>query len=395
MADKSGIPAGLDARWRQLPSSLGPLLAGVLDELAADVMTAVRSEIPLYDRPMEGSFGRGIQLGVHEALSQFCRLVETQGAAEIGAMAVYEELGRGEWRHGRPLETLLAAYRVGARVAWRRFALVAADADLGTTELVALAELVFAHIDTLSAASADGYAEEQSAQAGERDRQRMALLRVLLSPAVDLESAAAAARAASWPLPRSLRVVLAPGGTRLSTLLGPSTLVVDTDPALALVGDPPPQQRLSAVLAGSGAVIGPLRGIDGAAGSRDRARAVLTLRQEGRVPAPPDAPVCTEDYLVDLMLWADQAVATDLADRVLAPLERLPAGTRDRLIQTLRAWLQYAGERAAAATALHVHPQTVRYRMSQLRELLGDVVDDPQARLELLLAVEWRVRQGG
>ncbi len=33
---------------------------------------------------------------------------------------IYVELGRGELRAGRPLEALLAAYRLGARVAWRR-----------------------------------------------------------------------------------------------------------------------------------------------------------------------------------------------------------------------------------------------------------------------------------
>ncbi|MBJ7358550.1 MAG: helix-turn-helix domain-containing protein, partial [Nocardioides sp.] len=34
-----------------------------------------------------------------------------------------------------------------------------------------------------------------------------------------------------------------------------------------------------------------------------------------------------------------------------------------------------------------VHPQTVRYRMGQLRELYGDRLDDPDAVLELLIAL--------
>ena len=40
-----------------------------------------------------------------------------------------------------------------------------------------------------------------------------------------------------------------------------------------------------------------------------------------------------------------------------------------------------------AAAALHVHVQTVRYRLGQLRDLLGDALDDPAARLELALAL--------
>jgi DNA-binding PucR family transcriptional regulator len=42
------------------------------------------------------------------------------------------------------------------------------------------------------------------------------------------------------------------------------------------------------------------------------------------------------------------------------------------------------------ARALHVHPQTARYRLAQLRELLGDQLDDPDARFELELALRSR-----
>jgi DNA-binding PucR family transcriptional regulator len=34
-----------------------------------------------------------------------------------------------------------------------------------------------------------------------------------------------------------------------------------------------------------------------------------------------------------------------------------------------------------------VHEQTVRYRLAQLRELLGDALDDPRARFELELSL--------
>ena len=42
------------------------------------------------------------------------------------------------------------------------------------------------------------------------------------------------------------------------------------------------------------------------------------------------------------------------------------------------------------AQALHVHPQTVRYRLAQLREAFGDDLDDPDARFELELALRAR-----
>ena len=34
-----------------------------------------------------------------------------------------------------------------------------------------------------------------------------------------------------------------------------------------------------------------------------------------------------------------------------------------------------------------MHPQTVRYRMTQLRELYGDRLDDPASVLELTIAL--------
>jgi DNA-binding PucR family transcriptional regulator len=34
-----------------------------------------------------------------------------------------------------------------------------------------------------------------------------------------------------------------------------------------------------------------------------------------------------------------------------------------------------------------VHPQTVRYRLKQLRELFGARLEDPEARFELALAL--------
>ena len=39
------------------------------------------------------------------------------------------------------------------------------------------------------------------------------------------------------------------------------------------------------------------------------------------------------------------------------------------------------------AAALHVHPQTVRYRLGRLRECFGSALDDPEDRFELALVL--------
>jgi DNA-binding PucR family transcriptional regulator len=123
------------------------------------------------------------------------------------------------------------------------------------------------------------------------------------------------------------------------------------------------------------------------------ARALRALR----LGLTPDgtAPLDTQLRLVDLVLRADDEALADLRARVLAPLDELAAGARDKLTATLRAWLLHHGRRDRVAAELFVHPQTVRYRMGQLRGLYGDRLEDPQTVLELTVALGIRDGVGG
>lgn len=106
-----------------------------------------------------------------------------------------------------------------------------------------------------------------------------------------------------------------------------------------------------------------------------------------------DGLVVADEQAAALVLLADAALAGELADARLAPLEQLRESARARLTETLRAWLDCQGRVDETARVLDVHPQTVRYRLAQLREALGDVIEDPEGRFELALAL--RVRAAG
>jgi DNA-binding PucR family transcriptional regulator len=97
--------------------------------------------------------------------------------------------------------------------------------------------------------------------------------------------------------------------------------------------------------------------------------------------------VRTDDVLAELVVAADPEALADLRDQALAPLADLRPATRARLTETLRAWLLHRGNRERVAAALYVHPQTVRYRVGQLREIFGDALDDPRTVLELTIAL--------
>lgn len=79
-----------------------------------------------------------------------------------------------------------------------------------------------------------------------------------------------------------------------------------------------------------------------------------------------------------------------LAEERLAPLAALRPAQRDRLAETLLAWLQHAGRATRVARRLHVHPQTVRYRLRELDRLFGPQMHDPDQRFELEIALRAR-----
>src|SRR6476660_6429929 len=145
--------------WRGLSGEVAAVIEPELPAITEEILATIAREVPEYARPLEGSFGRGIRTGVGEALRQFVALIrDPEGGRGVGR-EVYVALGRGELRQGRTLDSLQAAYRVGARVAWRRISSAARRAGLDPEELSLLAEAIFAYIDELSADSVEGYAD--------------------------------------------------------------------------------------------------------------------------------------------------------------------------------------------------------------------------------------------
>jgi hypothetical protein len=374
-----------------------------LPAIASTTVAAVVDEVPDYQGALGGTAGDTIERAVQMAIAGFLKLAgggrdvdpsTPLGPTREGAYA----LGRGEARGGRSMDSLLAAYRVGARVAWRELAGSAAEAGLPATTMAKFAELLFAYIDELSAASVAGHTDELTTSGRVRDRYRERLGQQLLARA-GVDVLVAAAHRAEWTPPTSLTAVLLPAaqGRRALASLGADTLQVgedlqgieDDDPdhplTLLLVpdADGPGRVHLLRVLAGRHAVVGPPRPWAEARSSYDRA--ARTLGVTGSLPS--GAPVDTETHLADLVLTADPEALADLRSSVLAPLADLPPGTRERLAETLLSWLLHQGRRDAVAAELHVHPQTVRYRMGQVRECYGERLSDPSVVRELVVAL--------
>ncbi len=113
------------------------------------------------------------------------------------------------------------------------------------------------------------------------------------------------------------------------------------------------------------------------------ARAALSAYRAA--PGWPDAPrpVPSVDLLPERVLAGDGHARRHLVEDVYRPL----AAQRDTLEITLSTWFGQAGSTEATARALFVHPNTVRYRLRQVAELVGLGPHDPRDALTLRLAL--------
>jgi DNA-binding PucR family transcriptional regulator len=131
------------------------------------------------------------------------------------------------------------------------------------------------------------------------------------------------------------------------------------------------------------AALGPTASPAALAGSWSAARATLRLLEARSAAGLARA----DETLTPLLLFENEELVARIATRRLAPLDDLTPKARARMEETALAYVQQQGNAAAMARALDLHPQTVRYRLTRLRELLGDDLDDPDARFELELAL--------
>jgi len=376
----------------QLTPEILARMREILPRVGEDVVASIIAEVPSYQDALAGPMGETIRTAVRVALGGFLSIVsDVSGrAADVPAVTppalegAYE-LGRGEARSGRTTEALLAAYRIGARVAWRELSTTAVEGGMKPEAMVEFAALVFAWIDEVSDASAAGHADEL-ASAGRAQRQLMERLARRLLAGASAEVLDDAAERAGWPTPATLSAVLLPRAQVAPVLaqVSPATLVLEDPPeledlTLLLVPDNHGHRRraLLRTLEGRGAITGPAKPWRDARVSYERARRAL-LAGLG---------TDTEQHLVELVLSADPEARADLREQLLAPLGKLRPATAEKLIETLRSWLLHQGRRDEVAADLFVHPQTVRYRMGQLREVYGDRLDDPATLLALTVAL--------
>ncbi|MFF9064487.1 helix-turn-helix domain-containing protein [Streptomyces sp. NPDC014891] len=373
---------------REFAALMRPEIPGLIKEIGMEVQRTY----PVYAHLFNGPHSDAIRQGVEQALAAFVERVADPGTNSALRDELLRKFGRVEAYEGRDLDTLLGAYRLGARVALRRAKIIGRTYNLSPTLILAFADALFAYVDELEALSREGYVMVQTRAVSDVAALRRQLLHLVVAgPPLPRATIAELCRDASWELPAECTLVaLRPPLAELVQAGLDRDVLADLSlpqPYLLIPG-PLTADRLAmlgSALAGTSAVVGLTVPPAQAAHSLRWGRRVLQLIDDGVVA---DAPlVHCEEHLTTLWLLADPALVDQLARRELAPLDELSGTRRDRLIETLRVHVSTRAPAEQVGELLGVHAQTVRYRLRNLDSHFGDRLLDPDHRFALEAAL--------
>lgn len=362
-----------------------------LPSVLTEVAQQLAAEHPGYARFVDSEFSN-VLAGAEAFIERlFCAAAQGHharpGFVTEAERALFVTIGRAHYGQHQDVDALLAAYRIGAGVVWRHVADVALRHRLPSSHFAGLASAVFAAVEELSAASREGYLDAESDRQHSIRRHRDELLALLLAEAPGPWAVRAVAARVDWPVPEHAAAVLVdPGrgaGDRLASVL--DGVLWNEDVAVVPEPDLPGRlQHLGRVLRGCAAVIGTTVPVERVHESAELAGLAARLRDQRILDGDP---LVVDDHLDTLIVHRDEHLLEALRARLLGPVLDLPDPSAGRLLGTLGSWLLHMGNGRAVADDLHVHPQTVRYRLGRLRELLD--LDTPHRRAAMLLALGW------
>ncbi|MFI1393846.1 PucR family transcriptional regulator [Streptomyces sp. NPDC020681] len=370
-------------------------------ELAQDILAEIRREYPGLAFIADESGEPKALVAIRHALELFVEQMTTGSDRPRALPEMFQDFGRGEVTQGRSLDSLQGIYRLGVRLSWRRMAEIGQQVDIPPAAMYELAESAFEYLDVMVAQSVRGYAEAVARQAGERLRLQRQLVELLLAEHRTDPSAFLADRAAGigWQLPEkvAVAVLLRPAQEAVAPAVGVEVLLdMEGEHPRMVVPDPEAPGRaelLHRAMANWSGAIGPSVPLTEAATSLRWAETAVGMIEQGLLPQ--GRLLHCGEHVEALVLLPAGELIDELARRRLTQLDESggPAHAH-RLAETLLAWLETRGGTPEVAARLGVHPQTVRYRLRQLRELWGEDLDDPDRRFELELVLRARRLRG-
>jgi hypothetical protein len=297
---------------------------------------------------------------------------------------------RARAEEGVPLEDLLHAYRIGGRLGWQILRRNATPAEQDV--LLDAAELLMLFLDTLSELVVETYLGEHEPLVSEEERHTRALVERIVDggPLTSAEMAHAARLAVPVREGYVPFAVAIPGASprrhaALAARLraGGRLAVTEGDRVFGLAEQP---LDPADVEEGPGVPIA-MTDVTPRAALAD-ARAELRLLVDHARRAGLTGVVTPESHALELLLARSPRVGETLRARVLGPLTR--GGDGADLVRTLRTLVRGGFDRARTSRTLHVHRNTLGYRIGRIEQLTGLDLASPRdvARVYLALGVE-------
>ncbi|MEU5989958.1 helix-turn-helix domain-containing protein [Spirillospora sp. NPDC047418] len=360
--------------------------------IAREGARRIEQRLPEFARPHDPRYAKAMLLGVECAIGHFLELMADPGASSAEVVEFWRQIGVGEASEGRTLDAWQAATRIGTGLAVEQLTECAERLGHRTSPAViaAIANAALDYLNQLAAFVAEGHADAAARAAGARHEHRRRLLELLLdgSPRKELRGPA---QEADWALPRTVAAVALRerGPDTRHPALPPDVLpgLHLAEPCL-IVPDPegPGRARmLEKHLHGWTAAIGPAVAVADAGTSLRLAREALELACQGLITAA--SPVAAERHMPIIVMMRERVLVEKVVDRRLGPLLRARPAQRYRLAETLLTCLECGFNATEVSSRLHLHPQTVRYRLRQLEDLFGDALHTTSDRLELHMAL--------
>jgi hypothetical protein len=367
-------------------------------ELVKRIVARIRSEIPFYaaeDVVPLSDLHASVSANIEYILDSLT------GAAKPNLSAP-DATGRARAAQDAPLAEMLTAYRVGTAELWS--ALVAAARDLpgvAPGDVIDLAGDVFAAQNTYSDAALAAYRDEAREILRSRERERAALVEVILTGAAAKGTLWDVANALRLPLNGAFLVIAAQAElghdpmpraeSALAVLDVRSVWRLDAEMSLGVLSLPD-RSRNKAVLGVLERHATQRIGASPVFGELSQANWALELARLALGSHAAVAGVTQfRDSPIDLLVAAAPHAALETARAVLGGLLTLPRDELELLLSTFEAWTRASGSANAAGTALYCHPNTVRYRLRRIEAGTGRSLNNPGEVAELVTAVRaWR-----
>jgi len=394
----SRMTASMSMSHHDAAASIVAALRSSLPALTDGIVARIRAEIPFYA-------GQDIVTpdDLHESVrANIDYLLASLTGTAAPNLSAPHATGRARAAQGAPLAEMLTAYRVGVAELWSAVAATARDLPgVPADDVIDLAGAAFAAQNTYSDAALAAYRDEAREILRTRERERAALVEVILTGAAAKGTLWEVANALRLPLDGAFLVIAAEtelghdplprAESALAVLDVRSVWRLDAELSLGVLSLPD-RSRNGAVLTvldrhatrriGASPVFAELHQ---ASWALDLARLALGSHSESTgVTQFRDSPI-------DLLVAAAPHAALKAARAVLGGLLAVPEDELALLLGTFEAWVRASGSASVAGAELFCHPNTVRYRLRRIEAGSGRVLANPGGVAELVTAVRaWR-----